>query len=74
MGMYDTLVVNCPQCGSRVHFQSKAGECSLTEYSIFNVPAQIAVDCENDVEICPNCCKPVNLHVQSMVVITPYIK
>ena len=74
MGMYDTLVTNCPKCGSRISFQSKAGDCSLAEYSIFNVPAQIALDCKEDIEQCPNCLDFVGLQVESMTIVRPYIK
>ena len=73
MGMFDSLLVNCPQCGNQIEFQSKAGECSLAEYSIFNVPPEVALDCSKDVEICSKCGELVKLHVQSITTVQPFI-
>ncbi len=55
MGMYDTLTVICPHCGHLVEFQSKAGECTLANYSLETVPIDIANDLKGDYEICSNC-------------------
>ena len=74
MGMFDSLIVNCPNCNGEVEFQSKAGNCSLDTYNIHNVPAQIAIDCKDDIETCHNCGKHIRLQVQSIVVVTPYLE
>ena len=29
MGMYDTILVPCPKCGTKEEFQSKSGGCCL---------------------------------------------
>ena len=31
MGMFDSLIVKCPNCNEQVEFQSKAGGCNLYE-------------------------------------------
>ena len=73
MGMFDSLLVNCPNCRGEVEFQSKAGDCNLDVYNIHNVPAQIALDCKTDSEVCLTCGRQVKLLVQSIVVVNPYI-
>ena len=55
MGMYDTVVANCPNCNTRVEFQSKAGPCECKVYHNTSVPADIARDVIDDMEICGNC-------------------
>ena len=74
MGMYDSLWVECPRCNTQIEFQSKAGDCDLRDYNIQNVPPEIALDCKYDEELCPDCEEYIKLNVQSIVVITPYIK
>jgi endogenous inhibitor of DNA gyrase (YacG/DUF329 family) len=36
MGMYDTIMVPCPTCGTRAEAQSKSGDCDL---GVFNLEA-----------------------------------
>jgi hypothetical protein len=72
MGMFDSLYVDCPNCGTTVEFQSKAGNCSCEDFNITNVPPEIALDCKDDVELCPNCSIDIGLNVQSIVVIQAY--
>ena len=38
MGVYNTILVPCPECGNEVEFQTKSGDCSLTTYSILCAP------------------------------------
>ena len=73
MGMYDSVYIECPKCGEQVEFQSKAGECDLTTYNRFTVPANIAMDIEQDIETCRNCNAKVRLHVQTTVILQPYV-
>ena len=44
MGMFDTIIFHCPECGSRIEAQSKSGECLLREYYCTAVPADVAAD------------------------------
>jgi len=49
MGVYDSVMANCPQCGTEFEFQSRAGE-SLAKYSINSVPLAIARDLALDLD------------------------
>ena len=44
MGMFDTVMVPCPVCGTTAPFQSKGGDCLLTEYTLENAPADVLSD------------------------------
>lgn len=55
MGMYDTAIAKCPHCKGRVEFQSKAGNCTLTDYSFDDLPAVIAADIDGATAECPAC-------------------
>ena len=57
MGVYDSVIVECPNCGYDVEFQSKAGECGLKVYYPSSVPIAIAVDLNGDTERCLYCNK-----------------
>lgn len=41
MGLFDRVIINCPNCNEIIDFQSKGGECLLTEYSLENVPDDV---------------------------------
>lgn len=41
MGMFDTVYVNCPECGKEHEFQSKSGECLLRNYSLQDAPDDV---------------------------------
>jgi hypothetical protein len=41
MGMYDSVMVNCPQCGKEHEFQSKSGDCLLEVYTLENCPDDV---------------------------------
>ena len=55
MGLYDSVLVKCPQCQNEVEFQSKAGECQLNLYHIDSVPIAIASSLNNKMEECEEC-------------------
>jgi hypothetical protein len=52
MGMFDSVFVECPNCGDLVEFQSKAGRCNLDRYSIKSVPLIIAEDLAGEITQC----------------------
>lgn len=54
MGMFDRVWVRC-DCGNRVEFQSKAGDCCLRDYTLDDVPARIAADLIGNSERCQKC-------------------
>lgn len=57
MGMFDSVFARCPNCGKQIEFQSKAGECDLSEYNIREVPVEIAADLNHkwNKETCEYC-------------------
>lgn len=57
MGVFDSVLCRCPNCDAEIEFQSKAGKCDMTTYSLRSVPIEIAVDLENTLESCSNCGK-----------------
>lgn len=44
MGMYDTVLVNCPNCNEEHQFQTKSGQCSLDVYTLENCPDDVMVN------------------------------
>lgn len=48
MGLYDGVRIKCPVCGETVEFQSKAGDCDMTIYSLEDAPDSILFDIMND--------------------------
>jgi len=55
MGMYDSVTDRCSECGNLLEWQSKAGECYCSNFSIESVPTEVAKDINEQVEMCPNC-------------------
>lgn len=39
MGMFDTIYVNCPNCGEQNEFQTKSGQCTLECYTLEDCPS-----------------------------------
>jgi len=52
MGMFDSLYVDCPKCGKRIEFQSKAGRCHMDEYTLSNCPPHIGGDLIGETRSC----------------------
>lgn len=44
MGMYDTVIVPCPECGENEYFQSKSGDCELSLFDLKDCPDDILSD------------------------------
>jgi endogenous inhibitor of DNA gyrase (YacG/DUF329 family) len=63
MGVYDTVVARCPECGAPVSFQSKAGPCRLHTYRASEVPMAIAADIDGSAERCPDCYTAVTIRI-----------
>jgi len=64
MGMFDSLYVSCKKCDNQIEFQSKVGECNLEKYTIANVPPEIAIDLNGQIQTCEKCDYPNKLIVQ----------
>jgi len=61
MGMYNTIIVNCPNCGKEIKFQTKSGSRLDSEYSIKNVPKIEVKGIMGDRRTCPQCGKTVEI-------------
>lgn len=55
MGMFDSLYADCPTCGEKIEFQSKADECDLASFTIDNALRLVLLDVLNDPERCRKC-------------------
>ena len=55
MGMFDRVIVDCPNCEGFVEFQSKAGVCESASFHITAVPLEIAQDINLDESTCDYC-------------------
>lgn len=55
MGMFDSVMVPCPACGTVNEFQSKGGLCQLRRYTPENAPADVLGPLLNETEQCSNC-------------------
>ena len=53
--MFDSILVDCPECNTRLEIQSKAGKCGLEEFRINSVPLEIACDVEGEYIRCDSC-------------------
>ena len=69
--MFDSLYVECPECGKPITFQSKAGYCTLMHYTLENVPGVIAADLDGKIEYC-SCGNKIELRLTAKPVL--YIK
>jgi predicted RNA-binding Zn-ribbon protein involved in translation (DUF1610 family) len=55
MGMFDSVLFECPECGNTIEEQSKAGNCHLDRFDQSGVPINIAVSIEGDMVYCAEC-------------------
>ena len=56
MGMYDTIVIDCPKCKEPYHAQSKGGSCLLENYYFPNVPRDVLSDINRHAPfVCDKC-------------------
>ena len=55
MGIFNTIMVNCPNCGSKIEFQSKSGSCILATYHISNCPEEEIEGIIGESWCCDNC-------------------
>jgi hypothetical protein len=66
MGMYDTVLVPCPECYADNEFQSKSGACSLAEYTLQNVPADVLPEINNHAPVTCVCGHSYSVPVQDI--------
>ena len=55
MGMYDSLYVNCPECGKELEFQSKSGMCCIFSFKKNNLPPEVAIGMNENIVRCQFC-------------------
>lgn len=69
MGVYDTVLVPCPNCGEKIDFQSKSGDCTLAVYELENAPDDVLLDINrHDPHTCTKC------KTKFTVILTPTVK
>ena len=44
MGMFDSIYVKCPNCGTKEEFQTKGGDCLLRCYNLKDAPSDVLAD------------------------------
>lgn len=55
MGCFDSVNFGCPRCMSVIEVQSKAADCSMSEFNPDAVPAKIAADIMGEHVFCEKC-------------------
>lgn len=66
MGMFDSVYVDC-KCGEKVEFQSKAGDCLCHDYTIYDLPHEIALDLNKEVQECGKCGNKLKIHTKAII-------
>lgn len=74
MGMFDSLYMDCPNCGHKksLEFQSKSGECLLNEYTVENIPNEVLAGLHSYGSKCRNCGKIYKPVVKEQQVVKVY--
>lgn len=52
MGLFDSVLAVCPNCGKHVEFQTKVGLCDLKRYATRSVPLEIATSLHGAAATC----------------------
>jgi hypothetical protein len=55
MGCFNTINIDCPNCGKTHHFQSKSGSCELQTWSISAMPPEDISGIVGDTVVCSVC-------------------
>lgn len=55
MGMFDSVRVPCPKCGTIHLAQSKGGSCILAEYNLHDAPSNTLLDVNRHPMKCEKC-------------------
>lgn len=63
MGLFDSVMVPCPECGTINEFQSKGGDCRLAEYTLADAPSDVLIDAVGYTVTCTECGYPYHLEV-----------
>ena len=67
MGMYDTVLIPCPKCGTKHDAQSKSGICDCITYEIYEAPVEVLGDINRHAPfVCDHCGAEFKVVVKSM--------
>jgi hypothetical protein len=55
MGLYDTVIFECPKCGYEIEEQNKSGPCVLATFDCSEVPVAIAAAFVGSNVTCDRC-------------------
>ena len=61
-GVFNKIMVPCPECGNKVEFRSKSGSCRLDTYYIESVPTLELVGILGDTKECIYCGEYIEIH------------
>ena len=71
MGMFDTLVANCPKCNTKNLFQSKGGDCILEFYDLSDCPDDVMSDANRHAPMpCEKCGISILVDIKNRKIIT----
>lgn len=62
--MFDSLHVKCPKCSNELEFQSKSGECMLSDYTKKDLTPMVAIGMDGNIVRCQFCNNRIQLVVQ----------
>lgn len=71
MGLFDTVLVDCPKCQHRNEIQTKAGACDLRTYRLAKTPPDIAGSLAGETVRCDGCSAIIRFDVQFLI--RPYV-
>lgn len=69
MGMFDSVYIRCPDCGTSIEFQSKTGDCCCIGYTLDDVPSNVARGIDGDIEECPECGRMVQIKILMQILV-----
>ena len=55
MGLFDSLIIKCPECKKELEFQSKSGPCGLYNFTKDDLPPEVGVDMADNIVKCQFC-------------------
>lgn len=74
MSSYDTVHLRCPDCGKYTEYQSKLGDCDMSQYDLTEAPLLLVADLHdesiNGRLFCDNCSSELVLRVTFSVEVT----
>lgn len=70
MGMFDTIIGICPECGSENEFQTKSGDCNLCVFNLNDVDEDTLEDVNrHNPSNCIGCDKIITVDIENRKVI-----